>query len=1118
MASISREHRKLLETAVVAARHTAERGAEKALTSLGVGDRRSPDSATEAQRSLRKQLRAHGHQLGDVTHANGEQSIDHLKQACAYEHWHRMIFARFLAENDLLISPDYGVAMSFAEIQETARGKNRDWLGLASEYAQRMLLSVFRPDDPVLRLPMPPETDQALEELLLTLPAEIFTADDSLGWVYQFWQRDEKTRVNKSELAVGADELSPVTQLFTDDYMVLFLLHNTLGAWWASRQHANGKTHELPGYEWTYLRLTDRGSPAAGSFDRWPRTVRELRILDPCMGSGHFLIFALPILARMRHVEEGLSMSEAVSAVLKENLFGLELDARCSQIAAFNLALTSWRLVGRPVLLPQMNLACSGLGINASKQSWIALGGSNQLLRDTLAELYSMFEKAPTLGSLIDPARAGRPLLLAKLDEVWPLIEQALSVEQRDEDSNELAIAARGLLTAARFLVVHFTLVTTNVPYLGRWRQATDLAGYCKDAYPDASADLAASFIDRCLRFCRPGGSIAIVTKQEPLFLGQYKHQRERLLRNNTWEFVIKLGPRAFEAISGERVTVALLCLTQSTPPLDHAFVGIDVGNKRSPSDKATSLQVAGISMATQRAQLANPDSRVMFEVHATGSLLKGYASGLAGQLVGDSIRFERSFWEVPVVCSDWEFLQSTVDQTKLYGGKSNIILWEQERGQMYKLAQSVRHLNHVAQNWLRGKPNWGKSGVIVNLMGSLSATLYLGHIYDCNCCAIVPHDEENLAALWAYCSSREFAEDVRRLDQKIAVQPHTLLKVSFDIGRWLAVAEEMYPDGLPTPTSDDPSQWIFDGRPEGSTVPLQVAVSRLVGYRWPRQTGSSVPDCPALEPDGLEGHADADGIVCLSSISGKPPAADRVRAFLADAYDSQWSASKLTVLLGSSESLEAWLRDKFFEDHCALFESRPFVWQVWDGRKDGFHAFVNYHKLAGPKGEGRKTLEKLIYTYLGDWIRRQRDEVSQGRDAAEARLAAALHLHLQLEKILEGQADPALGSGYDIFIRWKPLHEQPVGWEPDLNDGVRLNMRPWLYAKPYQEPNQRLRQGACILRVTPIKMPLGKDRGKEPSCDNEDFPWFAASQDRTNDEHYTLEQKRAAKERKKRS
>ena len=183
----------------------------------------------------------------------------------------------------------------------------------------------------------------------------------------------------------------------------------------------------------------------------------------------------------------------------------------------------------------------------------------------------------------------------------------------------------------------------------------------------------------------------------------------------------------------------------------------------------------------------------------------------------------------------------------------------------------------------------------------------------------------------------------------------------------------------------------------------------------------------------------------------------------------------------------------------------------MWDGRKDGFHALVNYHKLAAPNGEGRKTLEKLIYTTLGDWITRQRADVTSGIDGADGRLAAAEHLKGQLEKILQGE------KPYDIFVRWKPLDQQPIGWEPDINDGVRMNIRPWLAATPYQSG----RRDGCILRVTP-KIKYGKDRGKEPLREKLDFPWFWTWDEKTddfvggadfdgarwNDPHYSLKTK----------
>jgi hypothetical protein len=985
--------------------------------------------------------------------------------------------------------------MSLAEIQETARTQNLDWLSLASDFAQRMLLEVFRPDDPVLQVVMPPENRQELEEQLAQLPAEIFTAQDSLGWVYQFWQRDEKERVNKSEMKIGADGLSPATQLFTEDYMVLFVLHNTLGAWWAAKRRTEGKDHHLSGYDWTYLRLLEDGSPAAGSFAGWPRTAGQLRILDPCMGSGHFLVFALPILVFMRREEEGSTLTEAVCSVLAENLFGLELDARCSQIAAFNLALTAWRMVGRPIQLPEMHLACSGLGINASQDSWIALADDRGLARDTLAELYTTFQKAPTLGSLIDPTRVGRPLLIARFKEVWPLLERALAAEQQSLESRELAIAAQGVLAAVRILTGKFTLVATNVPYLGRGKQHDDLRQYCEEFYSDAKADLATCFVERSLRFCADGCSVALVTPQNWLAQPGYRRFRETLLREQQWDFLAWLGPNAFQDMNWWAATTALIGFTNAVAGKGHSIVGWDISNAKRPADKVVSLRSAPTQAGLQTNQLTNPGSIVAFETQQCATSLGDFACVHYGSKPGQTSRVTVFFWEVDNVDTRWMPMESSPSGNEHYSGKAELCLSLDEISR-----QKVDGFG------IRGAEAWGHSGVIIAKMRHLPSALYLGQFFDHNTFAIIPKSPDHLGAVYEFIRQGEFQRLIRKLNQKSDITCELSEAIPFDFVRWQAIAEHQYAGGLPRPHSSNPTQWLFSGLPNQSDHPLQVAVARLLGYRWPRQTGSDFPDCPALGPDGLEHHADVDGIVCLQSLSGEPPAADRLRALLADAYAPQWSAAKLAKLIGNSDSLEIWLRDNFFEEHCTLFHNRPFVWHIWDGRKDGFHALVNYHRLAGPNDQGRKTLEKLIYTSLGDWISRQRAEVASGADGSEARLSAAVQLQSELKNILLGERP------YDVFVRWKPIHEQAIGWEPDLNDGVRLNLRPWLMAKPYQAS----KKDSCILRVPPIRLPLGKDRGKEPHRDKTDFPWFAETDERNNDIHLTLDEKQRARERKK--
>ena len=301
MPTLSKELRRQLENTVLKAREEAERGAAAALESYGVGEARKPTHLDKAGEDLRKKLRAHGRQVGDMRRPDESQEVKHLIHECAYEHWHRMLFARFLAENSFLIEPESGLDVDFAHCEEEGRRLGTDPWEVAARFAQRMLPRIFRPDDPVLQLRLPAESRNRLTALLACLPREVFLTDDSLGWVYQFWQTERKKEINKSEVPIGADELAPVTQLFTDDYMVEFLLHNTLGAWWTAKRRAEGKSQPIV---FSYLRLNEDGAPSAGVFEGWPKSVKELRVLDPSMGSGHFPVFALVILVRMRMEEE----------------------------------------------------------------------------------------------------------------------------------------------------------------------------------------------------------------------------------------------------------------------------------------------------------------------------------------------------------------------------------------------------------------------------------------------------------------------------------------------------------------------------------------------------------------------------------------------------------------------------------------------------------------------------------------------------------------------------------------------------------------------------------------------------------------------------------------------
>ena len=1108
MQPLDKSLRNRLERTIKDARDIAEDAARAALEQLGVGEAAPFAHLSEQDRELRRKLRVHGRQLGDSLNGGKIQTMDRLIEEVAYEHWHRMLFARFLAENNLLMypDPDDPVAVTLEECEDLAadEGAANGW-ELAARFAARMLPQIFRLDSPVFHLVLPPEHQQKLERLVADLELPVFTASDSLGWVYQFWQAKKKDEVNASEVKIGARELPAVTQLFTEPYMVSFLLDNSLGAWWAARRLTeadlqNASSEEelrrkaaIPGVPLDYLRFVQQEdgtwTPAAGTFDGWPEQLADLKTLDPCCGSGHFLVAAFLMLVPMRMERDGLSAREAVDAVLQENIHGLELDQRCVELAAFALALTAWKYpsAGGYRVLPELNVACSGLSISAKKEEWLALAGNNTNLRLALDELYKQFKDAPVLGSLINPeASLGKGSLFElKWEDVGPLLTKALAGEKDDEKS-EMGVVANGISKASSLLSKTFDLVFTNVPYLGIRKQNDFLKKHLAKYYELSKGDLATVFLEKYLKHnITEYGCYAVVTPSAFTNKDYFKSLRKQVLEAYTLSSVALLGPRAFETITGEVVDVILLSIRNVKPQQISCFSLLDVFDKKNSEEKSESLKQSAPIELRQRDQLTNPDHRIQPNSYGEEKLLLDYCECPQGIKTGDDEKWIKKFWERPTLDS-WEFCQSSSKDGQEFGGLEKIIDWS-----THGIGMIRPRLDSIAVgNWAVGLSQTGQKRPV----------LFIGARFDSNIAPVLPRDPSHLLPIWTFCSSTEFTQRLEENSRGLFTTNTALLQVPFNLERWTQLASEKYPNGLPKPISIDPSQWIFHGHPANSDNALQVAVARLLGYRWPAELDPNmeladeqrewVQRCGALA-----GYADDDGIVCIPPVRGEASASDRLLNLLAAAYGDAWSNDTLAALLKSADhagkTLETWLREKFFTQHCKLFQHRPFIWHIWDGLRDGFAALVNYHKLDA------KLLETLIYTYLGDWVSRQKQDIASHVDGAQERLAAAEALKKKLELILEGEAP------YDIFVRWKPLEKQPIGWDPDLNDGVRLNIRPFLSVPDVGK------KGAGVLRDKP-NINWNKDRGK----DVESSPWYHVFDgDRINDHHLTLAEKRAARE-----
>lgn len=1130
--SLDKALRKKLETTVENAREVVEAAVTDALTRLGVADTQAPSYLTDDERKLRNTLRAHARQLGDKL-VGSEQETESLVNEMAYEHWHRMLFARYLEQNNLLMYE--GTPVTLDECNELAEEEPdcKDGWELAGRLAQKMLPQIFRADSPVFEIKLSINHINTLENLIAELDLATFQAQDSLGWCYQFWQNKKKKQVNESGVKIGAKELSPVTQLFTEPYMVSFLLDNALGAWWAKRRlssddliRANSEQElrelaAIPGVPLEYLRFTkdeDSGvwKSAAGDFDKWPEDLSEFKSLDPCCGSGHFLVAVFLMLVPMRMQLEGLTAKEAVNAVLQDNIHGLELDQRCVELAAFALALEAWRYPGAGGyrVLPELQLACSGMSITEAQKEWKDLAKGDEALSDAISWMQNTFKDAPTLGSLIDPTKL-LPSNREDKQAPWELLQKAMA--NKSDASNDAKATAQGLAKAAGLLVDKYQWVITNVPYLTNTKQGKVVKDYCDLNYLTSKYDLATVFMERCFELGLISSSVCLVMPQNWLFLSSYKNLRNSILHNKTINCIVRLGYDAFNTTLN--VAPILISVANLMPKESDLYIDLDVSDYVGVNPKSISLSEEVIKNVSQRNQLQNPDHRITSYESDENNLLIKLAQGHKGITTNDDPMFVRNFSELYLIRDGWEYFLGTTDKTTHFKGGERVAFYQDGKGVMRRLAASQER---DRKRDLQGKNVWTKKGVAVSCMGSLPVSMYFGSKFNTNVAAVVPEKEEYLPAVWCYCCSEQYHNEVRKVDSKLNVTNATLAKVPFELKYWTKIAEEKYPNGLPQPHSDDPAQWIFHGHPCASVVwneetkttavgelrqddtVLQVAVARLLGYKWPAELDENMELAPEmrqviLKNADFDGLVDDDGIVCIPAIRGEMNAVKRLEAILQKAYGTKWSNSVEAKLLKAvkSTSIDDWLRDKFFEQHCKLFQHRPFIWQIWDGLKDGFSALVNYHKL------DYKGIERLIYTYLDDWISTQKRGIADGIDGADIRLSAAENLKTQLEAILAGE------KGLDIFVRWKPLAEQPIGWHPDLNDGVRLNIRPFMLAKDVGK------KGAGVLRGKP-NIHWKKDRGTDVAS----APWFDLGPvygekegSRINDHHLTLAEKKAARE-----
>ena len=354
-----------------------------------------------------------------------------------------------------------------------------------------------------------------------------------MGWLYQFYITDRKDDAEKKKSKKGglkSDEQAAVTQLFTPHWVVRYMVENSLGRIWMTLHPDSRLIDDMPYYIPT----------PEGQIDIIPEDIhsaQDIRFIDPCMGSGHVLVYAFDLFCKM-YEEEGYQTREIPALILQNNIYGLDIDRRCYQLASFALTMKGRAYHSRylrKIVMPNV-MALQNIDrdtIEASG-SW----GDKSLMWQ--------FENIDTIGSLL---------------KITPEECAAIHV-----DSGLFGVWQKLLKTQAEYLSRKYHCVVTNPPYLGKG-MGDVLKSFLLLEYPNGSADLMASFVERCLDYSDKDAYVAMINQQSWMFNVTYESLRKEIVNNSFISSVLHLGPRTFPEIGGEIVqnVTFVLCNAQLT-------------------------------------------------------------------------------------------------------------------------------------------------------------------------------------------------------------------------------------------------------------------------------------------------------------------------------------------------------------------------------------------------------------------------------------------------------------------------------------------------------------------------------------------------------------------------
>lgn len=535
-----------------------------------------------------REIRQRAALIARVTQIGYESAMEEA----AYTWFNRIVAIKYLQEHNLLPLPLRALPDAPGETPQLLRQAQDVTLPGVDPDTVLQLLDQNRADElykyllialcNALAEPLPGMFETIREECELLFPDSLLKEDSVLGelarlepdswqeiqvigWLYQYYNtqlKDETFELLKKNVKITRERIGAATQLFTPEWIVRYMVENSLGRLWLE-----GHPDENLRMKWRYFMDEAPQTPEVTEKLRAIRTPcaglqpEQLTVLDPCMGSGHILVYAFDVLMDI-YRSVGYTDRDAARSILEHNLCGLDIDDRAAQLAYFAVMMKACeydRRFLRRGVQPHVCAVQESAPLDAAALS--ALGPERPLAE----KLLQTFADGKEYGSLLQPELTEGELTALE-NRLNALESGAQETLLTLAGSAQAAEALRPLLRLARLLTRKYHAVITNPPYMGGSGMNDKLSRFVKEHYPDSKSDLFAVFIERCGELTDKGGYQAMITQHAWMFLSSYEKLRQKL-QSRELVSMAHLGPRAFEEIGGEVVQTTAFVLSNAHIP-----------------------------------------------------------------------------------------------------------------------------------------------------------------------------------------------------------------------------------------------------------------------------------------------------------------------------------------------------------------------------------------------------------------------------------------------------------------------------------------------------------------------------------------------------------------------